>query len=87
MEARDAEDLSGPPVGSFTLIDSEVSQLLTCEDVQVCVGSEVHFHWFLWAAFNSRVVTRSMAVSLCVAGIRTDLQAPDLATGLLSSSI
>ncbi|XP_057649626.1 ferric-chelate reductase 1 [Chionomys nivalis] len=34
LEARDAEDLSGPPVGSFTLIDSEVSQLLTCEDVQ-----------------------------------------------------
>lgn len=51
MEARNAEDLSGPPVGSFTLIDSEVSQLLTCEDVQVCVGSEVHFYWFLWAAF------------------------------------
>ncbi|XP_012973873.1 ferric-chelate reductase 1 [Mesocricetus auratus] len=34
LEARDAEDLSGPPVGSFTLIDREVSQLLTCEDVQ-----------------------------------------------------
>lgn len=34
LEARDAEDLSGPPLGSFTLIDSEVSQLLTCEDVQ-----------------------------------------------------
>lgn len=52
MEARDAEDLSGPPVGSFTLIDSEVSQLLTCEDVQVCVGFEVHFYCFLWAAVN-----------------------------------
>ncbi|KAF3819596.1 hypothetical protein GH733_015105 [Mirounga leonina] len=34
LEARAAEDLSGPPVGSFTLIDSQVSQLLTCEDVQ-----------------------------------------------------
>ncbi|XP_036046857.1 ferric-chelate reductase 1 [Onychomys torridus] len=34
LEARDAEDLNGPPLGSFTLIDSEVSQLLTCEDVQ-----------------------------------------------------
>ncbi|DAA31556.1 TPA: ferric-chelate reductase 1-like [Bos taurus] len=34
LEARDAENLSGPPVGSFTLIDSHVSQLLTCEDVQ-----------------------------------------------------
>lgn len=34
LEARDAEDLSGPPLGSFTLIDREVSQLLTCEDVQ-----------------------------------------------------
>ncbi|XP_008831923.1 ferric-chelate reductase 1 isoform X2 [Nannospalax galili] len=34
LEARNAEDLHGPPVGSFTLIDSEVSQLLTCEDVQ-----------------------------------------------------
>lgn len=37
LEARDTEDLGGPPVGSFTLIDSHVSQLLTCEDVQVCV--------------------------------------------------
>ncbi|XP_052035312.1 ferric-chelate reductase 1 isoform X2 [Apodemus sylvaticus] len=34
LEARDAEDVSGPPIGSFTLIDSEESQLLTCEDVQ-----------------------------------------------------
>ncbi|XP_072690772.1 ferric-chelate reductase 1 isoform X4 [Canis lupus baileyi] len=34
LEARNAEDLSGPPIGSFTLIDSQVSQLLTCEDVQ-----------------------------------------------------
>ncbi|EPY76486.1 hypothetical protein CB1_001428098 [Camelus ferus] len=34
LEARNAEDLSGPPVGSFTLIDSQVSQLLTCEDTQ-----------------------------------------------------
>nr|XP_012604083.1 ferric-chelate reductase 1 [Microcebus murinus]XP_012604084.1 ferric-chelate reductase 1 [Microcebus murinus]XP_012604085.1 ferric-chelate reductase 1 [Microcebus murinus]XP_012604086.1 ferric-chelate reductase 1 [Microcebus murinus] len=34
LEARDAEDLSGLPIGSFTLIDSQVSQLLTCEDIQ-----------------------------------------------------
>ncbi|KAI5936877.1 Ferric-chelate reductase 1 [Manis javanica] len=34
IEARDAEDLSGPPIGSFTLIDSQVSQLLTCEDIK-----------------------------------------------------
>ncbi|KAL4674041.1 hypothetical protein H8959_017975 [Pygathrix nigripes] len=34
LEARNAEDLNGPPVGSFMLIDSEVSQLLTCEDIQ-----------------------------------------------------
>ncbi|XP_049472705.1 ferric-chelate reductase 1 [Panthera uncia] len=34
LEARNAEDLSGPPIGSFTLIDSQMSQLLTCEDVQ-----------------------------------------------------
>ncbi|KAM5256023.1 ferric-chelate reductase 1 [Ctenodactylus gundi] len=34
LEARNAEDASGPPVGSFTLSDSRVSQLLTCEDVQ-----------------------------------------------------
>ncbi|XP_058394597.1 ferric-chelate reductase 1 isoform X1 [Diceros bicornis minor] len=34
LEARDTEDLSGSPIGSFTLIDSQVSQLLTCEDIQ-----------------------------------------------------
>uniref|UniRef100_H0X586 Ferric-chelate reductase 1 n=1 Tax=Otolemur garnettii TaxID=30611 RepID=H0X586_OTOGA len=34
LEARNAEDLNGHPVGSFTLIDSQVSQLLTCEDIQ-----------------------------------------------------
>ncbi|XP_007934284.1 ferric-chelate reductase 1 [Orycteropus afer afer] len=34
LEARDAEDLSGALIGSFTLIDSELSQILTCEDVQ-----------------------------------------------------
>ncbi|XP_004385770.1 ferric-chelate reductase 1 isoform X1 [Trichechus manatus latirostris] len=34
LEARDAEDLSGPLIGSFTLIDSELSQILTCEDIQ-----------------------------------------------------
>ncbi|KAH0516012.1 Ferric-chelate reductase 1 [Microtus ochrogaster] len=53
LEARDAEDLSGPPVGSFTLIDSEVSQLLTCEDVQgVAVShtssskkTEINVYW------------------------------------------
>ncbi|CAK6439144.1 unnamed protein product [Pipistrellus nathusii] len=30
LEARDAEDPGGAPVGSFTLIDKEVSQLLAC---------------------------------------------------------
>ncbi|MBZ3885591.1 Ferric-chelate reductase 1 [Sciurus carolinensis] len=34
LEARNAEDLNGFPVGSFTLTDSQVSQLLTCEDIQ-----------------------------------------------------
>ncbi|XP_012922658.1 ferric-chelate reductase 1 [Heterocephalus glaber] len=34
LEARNAEDLDGPPIGSFMLIDSQVSQLLTCEDIQ-----------------------------------------------------
>lgn len=48
LEARNAEDLSGPPIGSFTLIDSQVSQLLTCEDVQVCVVSETGICQFLW---------------------------------------
>jgi hypothetical protein len=52
LEARDAENLSGPPIGSFTLIDSEESQLLTCTDVQVCVEFEVDFCSFLWAAFT-----------------------------------
>uniref|UniRef100_A0A8C2S272 Ferric-chelate reductase 1 n=1 Tax=Capra hircus TaxID=9925 RepID=A0A8C2S272_CAPHI len=52
LEARDAENLSGPPVGSFTLIDSHVSQLLTCEDVQVGVyhrspskKTEIKVYW------------------------------------------
>ncbi|XP_004635739.1 ferric-chelate reductase 1 [Octodon degus] len=39
VEARDAEDLDGPPVGSFLLKDSQVSQLLTCEDVQASAVS------------------------------------------------
>ncbi|EHB17197.1 Ferric-chelate reductase 1 [Heterocephalus glaber] len=39
LEAHDAEDLDGPPIGSFMLIDSQVSQLLTCEDIQ---GSAVN---------------------------------------------
>ncbi|XP_075396385.1 ferric-chelate reductase 1 [Tenrec ecaudatus] len=34
LEARDAEDLSGPLIGSFTLIDHEMSQILNCEDVE-----------------------------------------------------
>ncbi|XP_005388845.1 PREDICTED: ferric-chelate reductase 1 [Chinchilla lanigera] len=34
LEARDAERVDGPPVGSFLLNDSQVSQLLTCGDVQ-----------------------------------------------------
>ncbi|XP_049736234.1 ferric-chelate reductase 1 [Elephas maximus indicus] len=34
LEARDAEDLSSPLIGSFTLINSSLSQILTCEDIQ-----------------------------------------------------
>ncbi|KAM6219830.1 ferric-chelate reductase 1 [Rhynchocyon petersi] len=34
LEARDAENLNGRLIGSFTLIDEEQSQILTCEDVQ-----------------------------------------------------
>ncbi|XP_048207983.1 ferric-chelate reductase 1 isoform X2 [Perognathus longimembris pacificus] len=34
LEARDAEHLSGLPIGSFTVIDSQMSQLLTCGGVQ-----------------------------------------------------
>ncbi|XP_012886863.1 PREDICTED: ferric-chelate reductase 1 [Dipodomys ordii] len=53
LEARDAERLSGPPIGSFTVIDSQVSQLLTCEDVQKSAVShrssskktEVRVYW------------------------------------------
>ncbi|XP_029804586.1 ferric-chelate reductase 1 [Suricata suricatta] len=44
LEARDAEDLNGPPVGSFTLIDSQMSQLLTCEDVQGYAVSHTNPH-------------------------------------------
>nr|XP_045369202.1 ferric-chelate reductase 1 isoform X5 [Camelus bactrianus] len=44
LEARNAEDLSGPPVGSFTLIDSQVSQLLTCEDTQGSAVSHTNSH-------------------------------------------
>ncbi|XP_006882499.1 PREDICTED: ferric-chelate reductase 1 [Elephantulus edwardii] len=34
LEARDAENLNDPLVGTFTLIDAELSQVLTCEDTQ-----------------------------------------------------
>ncbi|XP_072824247.1 ferric-chelate reductase 1 isoform X2 [Vicugna pacos] len=44
LEARNAEDLSGPPVGSFTLIDSQMSQLLTCEDTQGSAVSHTNSH-------------------------------------------
>ncbi|KAM7054840.1 ferric-chelate reductase 1 isoform 4-T5 [Molossus nigricans] len=44
IEARDAEDLSGSPIGSFTLIDSQVSQLLTCGDIQGSAVSHTNPH-------------------------------------------
>ncbi|XP_066102891.1 ferric-chelate reductase 1 [Saccopteryx bilineata] len=44
LEARDAENLSGSPIGSFTLIDSQVSQLLTCEDTQGSAVSHTNPH-------------------------------------------
>ncbi|XP_036128179.1 ferric-chelate reductase 1 isoform X3 [Molossus molossus] len=44
LEARDAEDLSGSPIGSFTLIDSQVSQLLTCGDIQGSAVSHTNPH-------------------------------------------
>ncbi|XP_054421018.1 ferric-chelate reductase 1 [Pteronotus mesoamericanus] len=44
LEARNAEDLNGPPVGSFTLVDSQVSQLLTCADVQGSAVSHTNPH-------------------------------------------
>ncbi|XP_069497640.1 ferric-chelate reductase 1 isoform X2 [Ambystoma mexicanum] len=34
LQARDVENLDGAAVGSFTLIDAEESQLLTCHDAQ-----------------------------------------------------
>ncbi|XP_006169082.1 ferric-chelate reductase 1 [Tupaia chinensis] len=34
LEARDAEDVSGPPVGSFTWNGSQEIQLLNCKDVE-----------------------------------------------------
>ncbi|XP_036907244.1 ferric-chelate reductase 1 [Sturnira hondurensis] len=53
LEARNAEDWNGPPVGFFTLIDTEVSQLLACEDRQGSAVShtnphkktEIQVHW------------------------------------------
>lgn len=44
LEARDAEDVNGPPVGSFTLNDSRVSQLLTCGDKQGSAVSHTNAH-------------------------------------------
>uniref|UniRef100_A0A671F1C6 Ferric-chelate reductase 1 n=1 Tax=Rhinolophus ferrumequinum TaxID=59479 RepID=A0A671F1C6_RHIFE len=44
LEARDAEALTGPPIGSFTLIDSQMSQVLTCEDTQGSAVSHTNPH-------------------------------------------
>uniref|UniRef100_G1Q9E3 Ferric-chelate reductase 1 n=1 Tax=Myotis lucifugus TaxID=59463 RepID=G1Q9E3_MYOLU len=44
IEARDAEDPSGAPVGSFTLIDSQESQLLTCGEKQGSAVSHTNAH-------------------------------------------
>ncbi|XP_028358992.1 ferric-chelate reductase 1 [Phyllostomus discolor] len=44
LEARDAEHLSGSPIGSFTLIDSDASQLLTCEDREGSAVSHTNAH-------------------------------------------
>lgn len=54
LEARDAEDPGGAPVGSFTLIDKEVSQLLACGGKEVCVWPETDVCLFP-RAFPSRV--------------------------------
>lgn len=53
LEARNAEDLNGPPVGTFTLIDSQESQLLDCGNAQGSAVShtraskktEIKVHW------------------------------------------
>ncbi|XP_027724078.1 ferric-chelate reductase 1 [Vombatus ursinus] len=53
IEARNANDLDSSPVGSFTLIDREVSQLLTCEDKEGSAVShtspakktKIQVHW------------------------------------------
>ncbi|XP_053550016.1 putative ferric-chelate reductase 1 isoform X3 [Bombina bombina] len=53
MQARDANNLAGSALGSFELIDAEVSQLLLCGDVQNSAVShtskrkktEVSFYW------------------------------------------
>ncbi|XP_050950493.1 putative ferric-chelate reductase 1 [Labeo rohita] len=34
IEARDASNLDGPAVGSFTLVDHEISQRLTCNSIE-----------------------------------------------------
>lgn len=44
LEARDANALSGPPIGFFKLIDSQVSQLLTCDDIQGSAVSHTNPH-------------------------------------------
>lgn len=37
IEARDASNLDGPAVGSFTLVDHEISQRLTCNSIEVSI--------------------------------------------------
>ncbi|XP_053325606.1 putative ferric-chelate reductase 1 [Spea bombifrons] len=53
IQARDAENLDGNPVGSFSLIDDQISQLLTCGGVTDSAVSQtsksrkekVEFYW------------------------------------------
>uniref|UniRef100_A0A671PNY9 Putative ferric-chelate reductase 1 n=1 Tax=Sinocyclocheilus anshuiensis TaxID=1608454 RepID=A0A671PNY9_9TELE len=41
IQARDATNLDGPAIGSFTLVDPEISQRLTCNSIEVRIGSAV----------------------------------------------
>lgn len=85
LEARDAENSSGPPVGSFTLIDSHVSQLLTCEDVQVCVSFETDFYQFPWVFSLEWCLQDKRWHYLCIANIWIESQwakfPPNFSTG------
>uniref|UniRef100_A0A8C1NIN8 Ferric-chelate reductase 1a n=1 Tax=Cyprinus carpio TaxID=7962 RepID=A0A8C1NIN8_CYPCA len=41
IQARDATNPDGPAIGSFTLVDPEISQRLTCNSIEVRIGSAV----------------------------------------------